>query len=172
MIMGFTDYKVEFDPGIPGSPSSGLRADIRGKYNASGGVLAYGRAVVQGTNPKDVILPASDKTDFVGIVLRTYFYEDAQGSDLAYGYPAKTEIDVVTSGDIWVEVEEAVEPGDPVYFRKESKGANTVVGKFRKTDDRVTVGDAATATAVLITNARWLTKTAGAGIASLNINLT
>lgn len=172
--MGMTNYNVAFDPGVPGSSASGIMPTIVAKTNASGGVLAYGRAVVQGTAAKDVILPASNKVDFVGVVYRDYQYESVQTADGAEGVPNKKEISVMIGGDIWVEVEEAVAPGDPVYFRiatSPQSGGPAIVGKFRKSADTDTAPTPDVDTAVLVSRARWVTSTTGAGIAQLRINL-
>ena len=167
--MPITDYSLAQSPGIPGSIATGIKScSVRSKTNASGGVLAFGRAVVQGTGDQDVILPAAAKTSLVGIAVRSYIYEDAETADGAEGYGDKREIEVLVQGDIWVETEVAVAPGDAVSFRILAKGGNTIVGKFNKTVDAN--ADPAD-TAVLIPNARWLSTTSGAGIAKLQINL-
>jgi hypothetical protein len=164
--MPITDYSLAQSPGIPGAISSGFKCSTRSKTNASGGVIAFGRAVVQGTGDQDVILPAANKTSLVGIAVRGYFYEDAKTADNAEGYGDKREIEVLVQGDIWVETEVAVAPGDPVFFRVAS-GTATIVGKFLKTADTVSSVDKA----VAIPNARWLSSTTGAGTAELQINL-
>lgn len=165
--MPIIDYSVPQSPAVPGTIATAINScAIRSKANASGGVLAYGRAVVQGTAPDDVVLPAADKTGFVGIAMRTYMYENAQTADGAYGYADKKQIDVVTQGEIWVETEVAVAPGDAVFFRIAS-GTATVVGKFLKTADPISTVDKA----VAIPRARWITSTTGAGLARLQINL-
>jgi hypothetical protein len=167
--MPVTDYSLPQSPAVPGTIASGINSRaIRSKTNASGGVIAYGRAVVQGTASDDVVLPAADKTGFVGIAVRTYMYENAQTADGAFGYANKRQIDVLTQGEIWVETEVAVAPGDAVFFRIVAKGDNTVVGKFNKTADATAVP---ADTAVAIPNARWITSTTGAGLARLEINL-
>jgi hypothetical protein len=95
-------------------------------------------------------------------------FENSQTSDGAFGYAAKRQFDLLVQGDVWVETEVAVAPGDPVYFRVLAKGGATVMGKFLKTADaNATPAD----TAVLISNARWITSTTGAGLAILQINL-
>jgi hypothetical protein len=165
--MPVTDYSLTQSPGLPGSIASAINSyAVRSKTNTSGGVIAFGRAVVQGTDPQDVILPAADKTGFVGIAVRSYIYEDAETADGAEGYANKKEIDVLVQGEIWVETEVAVAPGDPVYFRIAS-GTETVVGKFLKTADTISTVDKA----VLISQARWISSTTAAGIAKLQINL-
>ena len=166
--MPITDYSLPQSAAVPGTIATAINScAIRSKTNASGGVLAYGRAVVQGTAPDDVILPAADKTGFVGITKRTYMYENAQTADGAFGYTSKRQIDFLTQGEIWVETEVAVAPGDGVFFRIAPKGDNTIVGKFNKTADAA----AGTDTAVSIPRARWISSTTGAGLARLQINL-
>jgi hypothetical protein len=161
--MPITDYSLAQTPGIPGAIASGIDScSIRSKTNASGGVLAFGRAVVQGTGDQDVILPAANKTSLVGIAVRSYIYEDVNTADGVDGYEDKREIDVLIQGDIWVETEVAVAPGDAVFFRV-AAGTASIVGKFLKTAD--------TDKAISIPQARWLSSTTGAGIAKLQINL-
>lgn len=165
--MPITDYSLAQTPGIPGAIASGIDScSIRSKTNASGGVLGFGRAVVQGTGDQDVTLPAANKTSLVGIAVRSYIYEDTNTADGVDGYGDKREIDVLIQGDIWVETEVAVAPGDPVFFRV-AAGTASIVGKFLKTADTVSTVDKA----VAIPQARWLSSTTGAGIAKLQINL-
>lgn len=167
--MPIIDYSLPQSAAVPGTIATAINScTIRSKANASGAVIAYGRAVVQGTAPDDVILPAADKTGFVGIAKRTYMYENAQTADGAFGYAAKRQIDVLTQGEVWVETEVAVAPGDAVFFRIVAKGDNTIVGKFNKTADATAVP---ADTAVAIPNARWISSTTGAGLARLQINL-
>jgi len=161
--MPITAYSLAQAPGIPGAIASGIDScSIRSKTNTSGGVLAFGRAVVQGTGDQDVTLPASNRTSLVGIAVRSYIYEDKETADGADGYGDKREIDVLIQGDIWVETEVAVTPGDAVFFRV-TAGTASIVGKFLKTAD--------TDRAIAIPQARWLSSTTGAGIAKLQINL-
>ena len=165
--MPITDYSLAQAPGLPGAIASAINSyATRSKTNTSGGVIAFGRAVVQGTSPQDITLPAANKTGFVGIAIRSYVYEDAETADGAEGYADKKEINVLVQGEIWVETEVAVAPGDPVYFRVAS-GTESIVGKFLKTADTVSTVDKA----VVIPQARWISSTTAAGIAKLQINL-
>ena len=166
--MPITDYSLPQSAAVPGTIATAINScAIRSKANASGGVIAYGRAVVQGTAPDDVVLPAANKTGFVGIAVRTYMYENAQTADGAFGYPDKRQIDVLTQGEVWVETEVAVAPGDAVFFRIAANTAS-IVGKFLKTADAAA---GPVDTAVAIPNARWISSTTGAGLARLQINL-
>ena len=73
--MPITDYSLAQAPGLPGAIASAINSyATRSKTNTSGGVIAFGRAVVQGTSPQDITLPAANKTGFVGIAIRSYVY--------------------------------------------------------------------------------------------------
>lgn len=161
--MGMIDYSIPMNPGRPGDISSGLPFRVKTKINPTNNVLPYGRAVVQGTETRDVLLPTSSNTAFVGITVNSSLYEKAVTSNGEQGYPAQSVIDVLSSGEIWVEVEEAVAPGDPVYFRHTATTSNPKVGVFRKSADGTN--------AALISQARWITKTTGPGVAILEINI-
>lgn len=77
---------------------------------------------------------------------------------------ADTEtVPVVRKGRIAVTVEEAVSDGDDVYFRVVAAGAEEA-GAFRVSAD-------GTDTIQISAGARWVSETAGAGIAVLEINL-
>lgn len=161
--MGITNYSTSFTPGLAGGLATGSPRAVRGRFNADTTVIAYGRAVVQGTTSDAIILPTTTAKDFIGVSYRCYAYENAETPQGDFGYAPGLEIDILTQGDIWVEVEEAVAPGDPVFFRHQASGANTIVGKFRKSAD--------TATATQVNAARWVSSTPGAGLAVLTINL-
>lgn len=147
-----------------GQVYSTVSKTIRTRLNSGNAVIPFGRALVQGTNADEALLPSGGSGVFVGIAVLTQAYEVVKDSSGDVGYPADVAMDVLDQGDIVVYVEEAVAPGDAVYFRHTANGAGkAIVGRFRN--------DADTATCTQVTNARWISKTAGAGLAILNINL-
>lgn len=81
----------------------------------------------------------------------------------ALGVDELEEATVLRRGRVWVVVEEAISIGDDVFFRHTAGGGGTEIGAFRT--------DADTATADQVTQAEWLSETAGAGVALLEINL-
>jgi hypothetical protein len=161
--MGITNYSVTFTPGLVGGLATGSPYSVIGRLNEDSVVIPYGRAVVQGSTPDAAILPTSTAKDFIGVCYRVYAYENAQNAQGDFGYAPDLEFDILTKGDIWVEVEEAVAPGDAVFYRHQASGGNTTIGRFRKTAD--------TATATQISQARWASSTTGAGLAVLTLNL-
>lgn len=77
-------------------------------------------------------------------------------------YPIDYAVPVLRRGRIYVTAEEAVDVGKPVYVRFVVTG-DEVLGALRCTPD---ANDCA-----LLTDARWASKTAGAGIAAVELNL-
>lgn len=67
--------------------------------------------------------------------------------DPAVGYPPGSLVDYITAGDIVMWTEEAVNIGDPVFYRYTAgAGVNTVLGRVRKTVDGALTPAAATPT--------------------------
>lgn len=136
--------------------------------SAEASALRFGCAVVQGTNDNQVRLP--DTTDllgggattgaFRGVVVREHVVEGGNAAlaapvgdgDSAYFAEGET-VSVATHGRIWVVTEQAVSPGDSVFYRHVAAGAQ-LLGAFRK--------DADTANATQVSGARFVTS-AGAG---------
>lgn len=80
------------------------------------------------------------------------------------GYKINAAVGVMKKGRVWVQVEEAVVAGDPVFVRIASGAGGTQLGSFRKS------ADTATASQVL-EGMQYLTSAAAAGFALLQINL-
>jgi hypothetical protein len=72
-------------------------------------------------------------------------------------------VDVLKIGAIFVYVETAVAPDNPVFLRFIAGGATELVGQFRNTSD--------SGKAVAVTGARFETTTPAGGIAILSVNL-
>jgi hypothetical protein len=119
--------------------------------------------LVVGTDPDtQAALPSATGEVLAGVVAHQQAREDfslAGDLMLADGEPAS----LVRKGRVWVSVEEAVTPGDDVFFRHTAGGGGTELGVFRT--------DADTASADQVAGASWLSTTAGAGIALLEINI-
>ena len=111
---------------------------------AAGDVFA-GVAIFSHAQPNDV------KYDLAGI--RT----EIAGST---GYKAGSSVSVLTEGQIWVETEEAVSVGEPVYVRA-TAGAGENQGAWRKSSDS---GDC-----ILVPNGRWVRGNTAAGLAVLEL---
>lgn len=138
----------------PGEPRSYVNAESTAE-------IPFGVLVVQATD-EDESAKLPDGTGDVpyGVVCFSHAY--ARGTELgSTGLTPKTEMGVLGHGTIWVATEDAVDPGDAVRVRTSGTGQ---LGAFRAAQDT-------TNTAVL-TGARWLTSTSGAGVALLELNMT
>jgi hypothetical protein len=110
--------------------------------------------------------PLSAGTDvLLGIAIQDHTLP--QASPVANGgIPQNFMGSLVSRGEVWVQVEQAVTPSSPVFTRFNAVGAtgtNPAVGRFRT--------DADTARAVAVPNARFLTSAAAGGLALLEINI-
>lgn len=82
-------------------------------------------------------------------------------------YDENENVPLLTSGTIWVVVEDAVTRGERAYMRHTANGANETLGAFRSDADN----DGDDDTAVALPNCRFASSTDGAGIAMLEVNL-
>jgi hypothetical protein len=126
------------------------------------GGIAYGRACVRAANQTVKLgTVTGDVTNaFQGFAVRQEYKEqlpDGSGP----GYPDKEPIAVLRRGFIWVAVEGAVTEETPVFARTAASGGNTTIGAIR--------GDADSANATLIPNARFITSTTAAGLAIVEV---
>ena len=137
---------------------------------AAEGDLFIGRLAVLGTDPDtqavhpDATGEVSDGKSQWGVVLRTL----AMPSSLT-GDPKHLDKDAVTlkhKGRVFVEVEEAVVPTDPVFVRFAAGGGGTKLGSFRKS------ADTATAVALAAGQARYVSSAGAGEIAILEVNFT
>ena len=125
-------------------------------------VIPFGFGVCKGTGEKDLILPTSGSSVFIGVARemeiekRAGFSLDAGG---LFGCPIKHELAYTEAGDIAVYVDGPVTLGSPVFLRHTANGS--VVGTFR--------GDADTSNAVLIVGASWLGSVTGATSSNLKV---
>lgn len=143
---------------------AGLLADLDGSYvrgmrNMETAAVPFGIGVIQGTGANDFQLPDSAGDDVIGVLAHSHNAQ-AFSASIAQGLDANQAGNVVFRGAVYVKVEEAVAPGDDVYCRHTANGAGKLQpGAFRK--------DADSGNALAVQGARWLTSTAGAGIAAL-----
>lgn len=136
--------------------------------NVSPITIPFGRAVVHrtgaGTTERSVGLASATGATFAGVAERVHSVVDPENAGSIDGVGRISryqEISVMFQGAIWVEVEEAVNEGDSVFFRHTASGANTEIGRFRT--------DADTATADQITGAKFASRTNGPGLAILEL---
>lgn len=136
----------------PGGPITLAGARIesaRTGVNALTVVIPFGFGVCKGTGEKDLILPTSGSSVFIGVA-REMEIEKRAGFSLnatgLFGCPVKHELTYTEAGDIAVYVDGNVTLGSPVFLRHTANGS--VVGSFR--------GDADGSNAVLIAGASWM----------------
>lgn len=128
------------------------------RANEEAAAVAYGTGVALGTDPATQFeLPAATGFVFGGVVVHSHAREDVAAAGPEQNEPNE----LLRKGRIWVVVEEAVTPADDVFLRHTINAA-LVPGSWRI--------DADTARADQITQARWLTSAAAAGLAQLEVN--
>lgn len=100
-------------------------------------------------------------TGLAGVSLHQHKEPDSAG---VAQYLAAEAVDVLKRGRVWVQAEQAVIPGDPVYVRVIAGSAGELVGQVRK--------DADSGKAVLLSaGAAFDSDTSAAGLVSLSLNL-
>lgn len=109
-------------------------------------------------------LPADDDDVFLGVAVHRMIAPGTTGSNAFTGEQGIEDtqtVDVLRRGRVWVKVEEAVTPQDPVYARCETNGL-LVPGNWGKSID----GDKCQ----LVANARWCTSAAAGELVELEVN--
>lgn len=146
----------------PAVAFAGLIADLTnseiGSYvNEEATDMPFGVGVVQGTNDNDMLYPsaANAGNSFLGVTVHSHAYENR-----SLATTAAIESDAVASvlrrGYIYVLLEEAVVPMDPVFCRF-STGTGTQLGAFGKSSD--------SGTCFRVEGAKYMTTGAAAGYA-------
>lgn len=151
----FFEGQVLSNPGV---------ATIRERYNLSGAVIPFGRAVVVGGTKNAVILPNTTGLTPVGISIINQYHgmPDLGDNTSLVGYPDKSLVSIVTRGgvDIVVYSATATDIDDPVFFRHANGSGAAALGTFRNS----TATDYTAWTA-----ARFVRKTSGAGLSVINV---
>lgn len=157
--MTIGDITQDINAGRAGAISKSAPYQIVGKVCDAD--MTVGVAVAPGATDESCKVPASaaDVDNALGVAVYHPFRQvlGAGGEEYADGQVA----DVMIDGEIWVVVEEAVSPGDPVFCRHTANGGNTTLGAFRT--------DADTSNAAAFDGARFASTTSGAGIAKLRL---
>jgi len=125
-----TTYSEEIDAAHEGQRVEFTLFNVDSKA-AEGSDIAAGRAVVRGTGDKQCKLPSATGQAFLGVTEYTSAgLVQANGDHV---YEEKREVNFVDYGKIWVYTEQAVVPGDSVFFRHTADTAPLdVIGRFRK----------------------------------------
>ncbi len=159
--MAQTSYSIQAADafgGLLADFDASVRSSIS-RANEETAAVGYGRGVTFGTDPDvQFLLPAATGFEFAGVLVHAHEREDVSAVGPVEGETAE----LLRRGRIWVVVEEAVTPTDDVFLRH-TAGVAGDPGSFR-TDDPGGEADQ-------VTNARWLTTTAAAGLAVLDIGV-
>ena len=100
-------------------------------------------------------------TGLGGVSLHQHKTPDSNG---VAQYLKEETVDQLKRGRVWMQAEQAVGLGDPVYIRVVADGAGKIVGQVRKDADS---GKAVAAPAGIAFDS----ETTGAGLVSLSVNL-
>lgn len=168
--MGQTSVDFAPDVAIEGMVSRTTAHQTNSRVAAE--AIQNGRLVVQGTRDLQCKLPASaaDVARARGIspYRATQMPSWPPGVSSSH-YQAGQTVEAVARGRVWVKVEEAVAPDDPVYVRFAVHGGLDQLGAFRKSADLS--GGAGTETAAQLATAKYLTTAAINGLALVDLNL-
>lgn len=150
--------------GIEGQAADNGKCDTR-SY-AAGVDITNGRFVVMGSTDGRCKLPTATGEITDGKLLGISGYDPMKMVNWPAGttvpYPQGTTVPVIRKGVVWVRVEEAVAPGDPVFVRFAAGAGGTALGAARKSAD--------TATAVQCPGAVYLDTAVANGLARVDLN--
>lgn len=122
--------------------------------------VPFGRGLVQNGEGKAALPSSTGSTVFEGVSVHNQAVEAA--ADGTRQYVAYDAMSVLRKGRIWVYSEAAIAIGDPVYLRHTANGTSKLPGMFTDNAD--------SAKCLLVTGARWITTTAAAGLALLEVS--
>lgn len=141
----------------PGNPRSYTSEE-------SSAEIPFGVMVVLSSGSEDNGAKLPDDSGDVPLGVVCHSHAHAKPTELGdTGLKPKATFGVLRKGTIWVQVEDAVDPGDAVRVRTVA-GVGEQLGAFRAAAD-------STDTAVL-TGAAWLTTAGAGGIALLELDMT
>jgi hypothetical protein len=150
MAVAQNSYSETIRPAVAGMVANMTNADADSRVVETASGIGFGLAVGQGTAAKGAVLGAAAAAGFVGISVRDVVLDPADGDTYRQG----AGITVLTEGDIWVLTGGAVAVGADVTF----DAATGVLSSA-----------AAGAGQFAIAGARWMTATAGAGLAIVRL---
>lgn len=134
--------------------------------NSDSSIIVFGRAVVQGTGDKDLLLPVDANSVLRGIAVKTDAFEKRDSysvnADSDMGYPLDYPVTYLVRGVIAVKVQQSVTPASSVYWIHTPQTGQKK-GQWR--------ADADTNRAVQLTGARFLKSGSAGSVVPLSINL-
>ncbi len=165
-----TTYPENMPLGLEGQlADDGGDRHTRAYVEENGVEYFFGRAVERGTADDEYVSPLGTLADFLGVTTRTQATELSSlppGATLE-AIPATKPANVLSKGRVIVFPENAVAPGDSVFYRFQNTGVDPEgQGRFRSDNDAAS-GDVVEVTA----GARWLSSAAAGEAAILELNL-
>ena len=163
-----TSVSFDFSEAIAGLP--------RGNVNRTNDryaevVIQSGVLVCQGTDDRQCKLPtsAAEVAKALGVAPARVTSDSRFPSTATAGstYQVGDNVGAIPEGAVWVTVEDAVTAGNSAYVRFAANAPRTQKGAFRSDGDDPGGG----ATAAVNNSIKFLTSTAGAGLALVSVNL-
>jgi hypothetical protein len=162
--------------------------DTLSGINQSSAALPFG-ALIQldttGGREENAVILSTGATNNLGILIDSFTFEGVASGNASYlstangipgtnlaadgrpGYPQRKSLNILRRGQIFVFTTEAVNLGSPVRFW-DTDHSGTVAGAFV---GRFCTTQSTTRTTLITNGARWLTRTTGAGLAILEIEM-
>lgn len=144
-------YTENIRPAVAGMVANMTNSDADTRNVETVAGIGFGLAVGQGAAARGAILGAAAAAGFVGISIRDITLDPRDGDK----YGQNASIAVLTEGDIWVMTGGAVAFGADVTFESTTGVLSSA---------------AASGTQFVIAGARWMTPTAGAGLAIVRLS--
>jgi hypothetical protein len=155
-------YPTDLSRGFAGLKADDGPCDVLSRAFEASAAFPFGILVVAGTDPdRQATPPTAAAQEALGVLLHSHAYEN----DLPTAVSVEDErmVNVLREGRIYVEPEQAVAVGDPVFVRVTAGVApNDVIGRFRM--------DADGGNAVAVTGARWVKSGSTTEVAVLEVD--
>jgi hypothetical protein len=146
-----TTYVERITQAAAGMIASEMKSNVDTRSVETVAGIGFGLAVGRGVDDKGCVLGATAATDFVGISVRDVAQPPAATPDI---YARFSSAAILTEGDIWVTTGAAVNDGDDVTFNNTTGVLSSIApgaGQFT------------------VVGARWMTTTAGVGLAVVRL---
>lgn len=162
-----TTYTRYLKGPTPGFETDQARSYKREGKNSSGADLDVGLGVTRVSGTDDAITqPTHSSDNLVGVVINDQGRNPNGLVSAGGGYAAGRMAPILCEGPIYVQIDQTVQPGDPVYVRYATGGSTgtgpsaNVIGSFRKDGD--------SSGARQVKGARWLSSgTAANGVGEI-----
>lgn len=162
-----TTYQLNQPKGFEGTIANTEPYNARSYYNASGGVIPFGRVLVKSSAANSAAtLPSATGGKVVGVAVANGIYEQVNSLSNQQGYSDKKDMNVLTRGVVYLVAEGTVTAEGAVYYRhtaNSTPGTYEAIGRVR--------ADADTSRADLISGAKFLDSGVAGDIVRVAFNL-